>query len=313
MAFTTKTSSVLKSIGLVFLFCILVGCKTEKPELPPAKSLVLTTTGMLADAAQNLLPKEIQVKALMGPGVDPHLYKVSHGDVSKLQSANIILYNGLHLEGKMADILAQYAKVKPCIAVAERLDPSLIRKASDTAQTSDPHIWFDVDLWRQAVKEISISLSVHFPELKETVQNNFKKYDQELAELDAWVAQQLEVIPKEQRVIVTAHDAFGYFGRRYNIEVLGLQGISTTAEFGLYDIKQLVDTLISRKIKAVFVETSVSPRFIMALKEGASARGHQVALGGELYSDALGGVSSGADHYIGMVRHNVNTIVAALK
>jgi manganese/zinc/iron transport system substrate-binding protein len=308
-----KTSSVLKGIGLVFLFCAWLGCKNSSSNSTQPKLYALATTGMLADAVRQLLPAEIETQSLMGPGVDPHLYKVSHGDVDKLQGAKVIFYNGLHLEGKMADILAQYSREKPCIPVAERINQKLIRKIGEDSQVSDPHIWFDVNLWRQAVKEVSLSLIENFPEVEAQISKNFKEYDQELRDLDIWVAEQLKTVPEERRVIVTAHDAFGYFGQRYKIEVLGLQGISTTAEFGLYDIKRLVDILIARQIKAVFVETSVSPKFIMALKEGAAARGHQVTLGGELYSDALGGADSKADTYVGMVRHNVNTIVRALK
>ncbi|MFZ5828394.1 MAG: metal ABC transporter solute-binding protein, Zn/Mn family [Bacillota bacterium] len=275
------------------------------------KIKVVATTGMVADLARSIGGERVEVTSLMGPGVDPHLYKASEGDISRLSSAQIIFYNGLHLEGRMGDILVKMARTKPTVAVAERIPEEALLETED--ETEDPHIWFDVSLWMKAAEVVRDSLADLDRANKGAYEANAAAYLKELEGLHRYAKEQIATIPAQQRVLVTAHDAFGYFGRAYGIEVMGLQGISTATEYGLADVQSLVDLLVSRKIKAVFVESSVPKRSIEALVEGAGAKGHKVAIGGELFSDAMGAAGTPEGTYIGMVRHNVETIVNALK
>lgn len=275
------------------------------------KIKVAATTGMVGDLARNIGRERVEVTALMGPGVDPHLYKASEGDISRLSGAQIIFYNGLHLEGRMGDILVKMARNKPTVAVAERIPEEALLKTAD--ETEDPHIWFDVSLWMQAAEVVRDSLIELDPAGKAEYEANAAAYLKELETLHRYAREQIATIPAQQRVLVTAHDAFGYFGRAYGIEVTGLQGISTATEYGLADVQNVVDLLVTRKIKAVFVESSVPKRSIEALVEGAGAKGHKVAIGGELFSDAMGAAGTPEGTYSGMVRHNVDIIVKALK
>ena len=296
----------------LFLFVITVGCERDSNP-SESKPTVVATTGIIADGLTQLLLDDVKVISLMGPGVDPHLYKVSHGDIVKLQAAQVVFYNGLHLEGKMAEVLAGYSKQKTCVPVAEAIDDSKRRKSDEANGIADPHVWFDVQLWRSAVIAMKQALVKEFPELAVSIESRHVAYDSQLINLDRWVRQELASIPQERRVLITAHDAFGYFGEAYGIEVHGLQGVSTAAEFGLYDLKQLVELISTRKIPAIFTESSVSPKFITALRDGVAARGHQIKIGGELFSDALGAKGSLAESYVGMVQQNVNTIKSALQ
>jgi len=266
---------------------------------------------MVADLVRNVGGDRVAVTALMGPGVDPHLFKASEGDVARLQQAQIIFYNGLHLEGRMGDILVKMAREKPTVAVAERVPEELLLVTEDGVE--DPHIWFDVSLWMRAVDVVRDSLIELDPAGRTVYEQNAAAYREELAELHTYAGEQLAAIPAGRRVLVTAHDAFGYFGRAYDVEVRGLQGISTATEYGLADLQQTVDLLVERQIKAVFVESSVPRSSVEALVAGAAARGHAVTIGGELFSDALGAEGTPEGTYVGMVRHNVNTIVAALR
>jgi manganese/zinc/iron transport system substrate-binding protein len=272
---------------------------------------VVCTTGMVADVVRNVGGKQVEVSHLMGAGVDPHLYKASPGDVGKLSAADVIFYSGLHLEGKMGDVFVRMARSKPVFAVTEYLDESLILETADGAY--DPHVWFDVAAWSKTVGVVRDVLVQFDPPHAKDYQQNAEEYRAELEELDAYAKTQLATIPEEQRVLVTAHDAFRYFGRAYGIEVRGIQGISTESEAGVREINELVRFIADRKIKAVFVETSVSERNIQALVEGSHAHGHDVEMGGELYSDAMGEDGSPEGTYVGMVRHNVDTITSALK
>ncbi len=272
---------------------------------------VVTTTGMIGDLVKNIGRDRVSVTSLMGPGVDPHLYKASEGDIARLAGAGIIFYNGLHLEGRMGDILVKMAREKPTVAVAERIPGTALLKTPD--ETEDPHIWFDVSLWMMAAEVVRDTLIEVDPAGKAAYEANAAAYLKELEELHAFAREQIGSIPAEQRVLVTAHDAFGYFGRAYGIEVMGLQGISTATEYGLTDVQNLVGLLVSRKIKAVFVESSVPKRSIEALVQGAGAKGQSVSIGGELFSDAMGADGTPEGTYVGMVRHNVTTIVNALK
>lgn len=274
---------------------------------------VVATTSMIADAARQIAGDSLEVIGLMGPGVDPHLYKPTHGDISHLTGASLILYNGLHLEGKMQEVLEKLSNRKTVVAVSRDIPPSSLIILNQPQGAPDPHIWFDVALWSTAVQTISQALQEHDPPRAAYYQQRTEAYLEELARLDEEVRQQIATIPAEQRVMVTAHDAFSYFGQAYNIEVRGLQGISTLAEYGVQDISRLVDYISEINIKAVFVESSVSPKALEAVVEGSRQRGHQIRIGGSLYSDALGAADTQAGTYTGMVRHNVRTIVESLK
>lgn len=274
---------------------------------------IVATTSMIADAARQIAGDSLEVTGLMGPGVDPHLYKPTQGDISRLTGASLILYNGLHLEGKMQEVFEKLSARKIVVAVSRDIPSSSLIILNEPQGAPDPHIWFDVALWSTAVQTISRTLQEHDPPRAAYYQQRTEAYLDELAQLHEEVRQQIATIPAEQRVMVTAHDAFSYFGRAYNIEVRGLQGISTLSEYGVQDISRLVDYISRRNIKAVFVETSVSPKALEAVVEGSRQRGHPIRIGGSLYSDALGAADSEAGTYTGMVRHNVRTIVESLK
>ena len=272
---------------------------------------VVCTTGMVADQVRNIGGQHVEIMTLMGAGVDPHLYMASPADVTALQRADIIFYSGLHLEGKLAELLERMHEQKPTVAVAEVIAEDNIRR--DEHGAADPHIWFDVALWSAASGAVDDALARFDPAHAQDYHKNAEEYQLQLAELDASVANDLKTIPAERRVLITAHDAFHYFGDAYGVEVRAIQGISTDSEAGVRQVKELVDFLVERKIKAVFVETSVAEENIKSLVEGCQARGHDVKIGGTLYSDAMGEDGMPEGTYAGMVRANVKTIVAALK
>jgi manganese/zinc/iron transport system substrate-binding protein len=284
----------------------------EEDSIAVRRVRAVATTTIVADAVRTVGGDRVEVITLMGPGIDPHLYKASEGDVLRLASADIIFYNGLHLEGKMGNVLARVSERVPTVALAERIDPSLLRTPPEFEGAYDPHVWFDVRLWMLAVEAVRDGLVAVDPTHAAVYQTNAQRYLAELDELDRWVRGQVATIPPERRVLVTAHDAFGYFARAYGFEVYGLQGVSTAAEAGIADVLALADLVVSRRIPAIFVETSVSPRFIEAVQEAVRARGFAVTIGGELYSDALGDPGTPAGTYTGMVRSNIETIVRAL-
>lgn len=274
---------------------------------------IVATTGMITDAARNVAGEHADVIGLMGPGVDPHLYKASQGDVRRLAAADIIFYNGLALEGRMADVLIRMARTKPTFAVTEYIPEERLVATENFGGHFDPHVWFDVSLWKIAVERVKDALIEVDPRHQVDYEKNAAAYLKQLDELHEYVQDRLAEIPREKRVLVTAHDAFGYFGGAYGLEVVGLQGISTDTEVGLRDIQELVGFLVERGIHAVFVESSIPRRAIEAVVEGARVQGHQVIIGGELFSDALGDAGTPEGTYIGMVRHNVDTIVSALR
>lgn len=272
---------------------------------------VVCTTGMVADVVRQIAGSHATVDQLMKAGVDPHLYKASPGDISQLQSADIIFYSGQHLEGKMADLLGQIGKQRRCIAVTDKLAHDSLLKTEEGIV--DPHLWFDVSIWQQAAHRIRDELCQYDPSHAEEYKKAAAAYDVELVKLHSYAREQLASIEKPRRVLVTAHDAFRYFGKAYDLEVRSIQGISTESEASVKQVNDLVSFIVSRKIKAVFVESSVSEKNIKALIEGCASQGHQVAIGGELYSDAPGADGTPDATYIGMVRHNVDTIVKALR
>lgn len=274
---------------------------------------VVATVGMITDVVQNVAGSKATVKGIVGEGVDPHLYKPTRGDVVTLRGADIIFYNGLMLEGKMGDVLVRAARGgKPVIAVTEALLEGDDYVMNDEADHYDPHVWMDVKAWIAATRQIEKALSQYDPASAAAYKANADAYIGQLEQLDAYARQSLASIPQEQRVLVTAHDAFNYLGRAYGLEVRGIQGISTDSEAGLKDIEDLVTFLVQSKIPAVFVESSVSDKNVRALVEGARARGQQVQIGGELFSDAMGAPGSYEGTYIGMIDHNVTTITNAL-
>ena len=306
-----------KRLGILVVLSLMILAACSSPssnDSQNSEKLVVTTTiGQIADAVINIGGDQVEVQSLMGPGTDPHLYKATQGDIAKLQKADVIFYNGLHLEGKMLDVLKKMNKEKPAYAIGESLnDEDLLEKADDKS-VIDPHIWFDIDLWSEALKEVEKGLIKADPENKAYYEQNAKEYFTKLKDLKTYAEEEMGKIPSEQRVLVTAHDAFRYFGEAYDMEVKGLQGLSTDSEYGLGDVQKLVDLLVTRNIKAVFIESSISERSINAVIEGAKSKGHDVKIGGELYSDAMGEEGSDEGTYIGMYKHNVNTIVNSLK
>ena len=291
-----------------------IGCdnKEQRDTSVAGEYRVVTTIGMITDIVKNVGGDRVEVIGLMGPGVDPHLYKPSAGDVQKLNSASLIFYNGLHLESKMADVLAKMSGDTKTIAVTDTVDRSLLLKPPEFEGQYDPHLWFDVTLWMKAVGKVRDTLSEFDPDNTLMYWSNAQRYFAKLAELHEYVQTQSERVPVEQRVLVTAHDAFNYFGNAYGFEVRGLQGISTATEAGIADVQGLATFIAERRIPAIFVESSVSARSLEAVKAAVKAKGFDVKIGGELFSDAMGNEGTPEGTYIGMVRHNIDTIVRAL-
>lgn len=273
---------------------------------------VVATIGQLADIAQIVGGNHVEVVGLMGPGIDPHLYVASEGDVDTLQRADIIFYNGLFLEAQMAEVFEQLATRKTVTAVAERIDPNDLLDWAAYQDQYDPHVWFDVKLWMQAVEAVRDTYVEFDPDNAADYNANTDAYLAQLEELNTYVLEQANRVPAEQRVLVTAHDAFHYFGRAYGFEVRGLQGISTSSEAGTADVRELASFIVERQIPAIFVETSVPARNIEALQAAVASQGFDVKIGGHLFSDAMGDEASGGNTYILMVRHNIDTIVGAL-
>ncbi|MEY8353189.1 zinc ABC transporter substrate-binding protein [Lachnospiraceae bacterium 54-53] len=275
---------------------------------------VVATTTMLADLSEAVGGERVIVNGLMGPGIDPHLYQASAGDVSLMQKADVVVYNGLHLEGKMGEIFENLSgQGQTVICIEDGLDESSLLAWEDDSSVHDPHIWFDVSLWKAAARTVAAGLSKADPDGKADYEANLGDYLKELDETDQYIRDRAAELSEAQRVLVTAHDAFQYFGKAYGFEVRGLQGISTDAEAGTADVSDLADFIVERQIKAIFVESSVPPKTIEALQAAVKAKGFEVAIGGELYSDSLGDAESGAGTYILTVKANIDTIVDALK
>ena len=283
------------------------------PNKLPANYTVVTTCGMVTDVVREVAGNKAKVVGLMGEGVDPHLYKPTRDDVVKLLQADVVFYSGLMLEGRMTDTFLKVArKGTPVFAVTELLDEKFLLEPKEFAGHTDPHVWMDVKGWMDAVKVVARSLGEVDADNAVYYRLNADRYVAELAKLNDYAKQSLSSIPKDRRVLITAHDAFNYFGRAYGIEVRGIQGISTESEAGVADINKLVDYLVERKIPAIFVESSVSDKNIKALVEGSNSRGHAVRIGGQLFSDAMGKPGTYEGTYIGMIDHNVTTIAHAL-
>jgi len=270
-----------------------------------------TTVGMIADIVKQVTGEKAKVTNIIGTGVDPHLFNPTRSDVAVLLKSNIVFYAGLLLEGQMTDILLKISRKRPVYAVTELLDDSYLIHDAGTNH-SDPHVWMDVRGWMKAVEVVAAALSEFDPANAASYQKNATGYLVKLEQLDAYARKVIGSIPDAQKIMITAHDAFRYMGRAYGIEVMGIQGLSTESEAGLKDINRIVDTLVQRKVPAVFVESSVSDKNVKALLEGANSRGHRVKIGGELFSDAMGKKGSYEGTYIGMIDHNSTTIARAL-
>ena len=274
---------------------------------------VTATVGMVTDIVQAVAGPRATVHGLIGSGIDPHLYKPTRSDVAALHEADVIFYSGLNLEGKMGDVLAKVGKSgKPVQAVTEGLDPAYLLSPAGAHGHHDPHVWMDVQAWSGCVEVVARALADYDPDHAVEYRARAETYRAQLAELDAYAKRVLGSVPEPQRVLITAHDAFNYFGRAYGMEVIGIQGISTESEAGLDDINRLVDLLVERQVRAVFVESSVADKNVRALLEGAAARDWTVTIGGELYSDAMGSAGTYEGTYVGMIDHNVTTIARAL-
>lgn len=286
------------------------------PSTPPRAAglyIIVTTVGMVTDIVRQVAGDRATVVPLIGPGVDPHLYKPTRSDIERLLAADVVFYNGLLLEGKMTDSLVRAASAgKKVHAVTELLDEKFLLEPEDFGGHADPHVWMDPAAWAKAVEVVRDKLAEFDPANAGAYQQSAEAYLARLAELDAYATRVLGSVPERQRVLVTAHDAFNYFGRRFGFEVVGIQGISTESEAGVRDVERLVTLLVERKIPGVFVESTVSERNINALVAGAKARGHEVVVGGELFSDAMGDEGTYEGTYIGMIDHNVTLIARAL-
>lgn len=303
----------MKRLILIVLICAsVVSCKKDKAA--DGKFHIVTTTSMITDLLQNIGGDKVVVEGLMGAGVDPHLYKASEGDVSKLFNANMILYSGLHLEGKLVEIFEKMRKQNiNTIAVSDALDKKDLIGSTIFESNYDPHIWFDVANWEKITVFVADKLSEAMPENKEYFQANAADYLKKLIVLKEEIEAEIATLPEDQRRLVTAHDAFNYFGKAYNFDVVGLQGLSTTTEAGVQDVQKTATYIIDHKVKAVFIESSVPRRTVEALQAAVNSKNHNVIIGGTLFSDALGNPGTPEGTYIGMFKFNVHTIVSSLK
>ncbi len=313
-----RVANVLFTFACLAVVLSVAGCpssaKTPSPNGKPAASRsgklnVIATTAMVGDVVQAVGGEHVDVTVMLGPGVDPHLYKTSRDDVAMIMEADVVFYSGLLLEGKMTYTLDKVGTSKPVHAVTKGLDPA---KLLGDEHHPDPHVWFDVQLWSQTADVVADVMADQLPDHADEFRAAAAQYQAGLEPLDQYAKATLATIPESQRILITSHDAFGYLGRAYGIEVMGVQGISTDSEAGLRRVNELVDLLVEKKVPAVFVESSVSPKSIQALIEGAAARGHEVRIGGELFSDAAGPGGTYEGTYPGMIDHNITTIANSL-
>jgi manganese/zinc/iron transport system substrate-binding protein len=302
--------AALLTVGFYIAGC---GAGAAADDSSKATFTIVATTGMIGDVARNIAGDRAHVSVLMGPGVDPHLYRPTRGDVRRLLAADVVFYNGLNLEGRMTETFEQIARSgKPAYAVTELIDESHLLESDEYPGTSDPHVWMDVRGWMKVTGVVADALAEFDPEGEPVYRERSEEYMRDLESLHEWARAAIATIPQERRILVTAHDAFSYFARAYDIEVEAIQGISTDSEAGLRRIEELINLLVSRQVAAVFTESSVPDKNVRALIEGARARGHAVRIGGELFSDAMGEEGTPEGTYAGMIEHNVRTIVEAL-
>ncbi len=299
-------------IIIALLGVSLLACNDTKPK--DDRFRIVTTISMITDLVENIGGDKVVVQGLMGAGVDPHLYKASEGDVSKLASANMIFYGGLHLEGKLVEVFEKMQRQKiNTVAVSDALDKKDLIGSKLFASNYDPHIWFDVTNWEKITVFVADQLSKAQPEHKAVFKANADAYLAKLKTLKEEIEAEIAILPVDKRRLVTAHDAFSYFGRAYQFDVVGLQGLSTATEAGVQDVQKTAAYIIDHKVKAVFIESSVPKRTVEALQSAVNSKNHQVVIGGTLFSDALGNPGTPEGTYIGMFKFNVYTIVSALK
>ncbi|MFB9274469.1 metal ABC transporter solute-binding protein, Zn/Mn family [Cohnella cellulosilytica] len=308
-----KQRGILFGVCLLVLAVVMAGCGSDKKSDEKASGErlnVVTTIAQIAEPISVIGGDRVTVQSLMGPGVDPHLYNATQGDIDKLESGDVVLYSGLHLEANMVKVFEEIGKSRPTLAISESIPADQLLQDEEGA--TDPHVWFDIDLWKQSLNAAVEELKKAAPGDADYFETNKQAYFQKLDELKADAQEKLSQIPKEKRVLITAHDAFGYFGRMNDIDVIGLQGLSTEDEVGLSDIEDTVKLLVEYQVPAVFVESSINPASINAVIEGAKKQGLDVAVGGELFSDAMGDAGTPEGTYLGMYGHNVDTIYQAL-
>jgi manganese/zinc/iron transport system substrate-binding protein len=301
--------------NLCFGALLLTGCASGPAQHGDGGRVrVTTTTGLIADAARVLGGKEFDVQELMGPGIDPHLYRPTAGDLARLEKADVVLYHGLELEGRMGQVMESLKGPQRTVrAVGEAVPKDKLLEIPGAPGKHDPHVWLDPNLWSFCVAEVARALAEQAPAHKHAIQARLKAYQAELASLDQEVRRLVARVPRDRRILVTAHDAFQYFGRAFGFEVLGIQGVSTAAEASPADVRRLARFLAQRRVKAVFVETSLPPSIVNSLREASASIGWKVTVGGSLFSDALGDRGTAEGTYVGMLRHNVVTIIEALE
>lgn len=311
-----SSSTKLCVVGMIWSV-MLSSCSYYEPrggeDYGSRKLKVVTTIGMLTDTVAKIGGQRVVVTGLMGSGVDPHSYKASARDVVTMAEADLVFYNGLGLEAQLVRVLERISGRIKTVAITQDLEPSALLSLSGHEGQYDPHVWFDVSLWQKIIPKIEQALSAIDPLHRSIYQENAKQYTVQLGQLHQYVQAQAATVPASKRVLITAHDAFGYFGKAYGFEVQGLQGISTAAEASTADVRMLADFIAARRIPAIFVESSVPRRTIQAVQAAVRARGYRVEVGGELFSDAVGAAGTIEGTYIGMIRHNIDTIISSLQ
>lgn len=302
---------------LLSTFLLLAGCAingNETTEPIEGKVNVVATTTMLTDLVEQIGGEHVEVEGLMGPGVDPHGYQASSSDVGKLAEADAVAYNGLHLEGQMGEVFENLENQnKEVIVLEDAIPAENLLESEDASMNFDPHIWFSISNWKLATDYVVEQLGALDPANAEYYATNGEQYQSELTELDQYIRNRIEELPEDSRYLVTAHDAFQYFGNEYAFNVVGLQGLNSQTEIGTRDISELAEFIAEQKIKAIFVESSVSSRTIESLQAAVENLGWEVEIGGELYSDALGDAENNAETYVKMYQANIDTIIDALK
>jgi manganese/zinc/iron transport system substrate-binding protein len=293
------------SIGLFFFYPLV-------QQNDDCRLRIVCTTTMVADAVRALCGNDVQIISLMGPGVDPHLYRPKEGDIHRLMNADVVVYQGLHLEGKMSEALESMRSYTYVIKATKAIDKSLLLD-SEFEKLYDPHIWHDVTLWKEVISYLAQQLSLVDLRYQSIYQENKEIYLQKLTNLDQEIRSMVNCIDENDRVLVTAHDAFAYYGRAYGVEVRGLQGLSTESDIGIKDVQNMANYIVNNRIRAIFLETSIAPKSIYALEQAVAHYGWQTVIGPVLYSDALGAIDDVSGTYIGMMRYNTYTIVQTLR
>ena len=312
-----KSWKQLSYLFMISIVLLLAACSSDETttnenegiDSEDGKIYIVTTIAQIGEPLSVIGGERVNVESLMGPSIDPHVYNATQSDIDKIHDAELIFYNGLNLEVNMIEIFEKLSESKPAVSIGEAISEDDLLTDEDGAL--DPHIWFDIDLWKQALDRAVEELKEYSPDDADYFEENKQQYFSELEALKE-EAEKLKEIPEEQRYLVTAHDAFGYFGRMHDIEVVGLQGLSTEDEIGVSDINETIDLIEQYQVPAIFVESTINPNSIEAVLEGAKEKGLEVEIGGELYSDAMGEHGTEEGTYIGMYRYNVDTIYEAL-